>query len=308
MQTATGHLVAAPPFDFAKSTEFLHDFAPTAGEQRLAALSVTRAIEVGGSPIGFRLESETGDPESPRLHLELFGHDPADEARVRAAEDRVAFFLSLGDDLRTFYEIGRADEHFAPVVRLLYGFHQVKFPTPFENAAWAILTQRNRLPGARRLKAALVERFGHAVDIEGERYASFPSPFDIVRAPMDALERVLDMPERAQRLRTAAEAFAEADEQWLRRGPYDRVLDWLLAIRGIGPWSASFIMIRGLGRMERLPLRDEHLLDAVARFYRPGHRVTPEQVAELAEPYGDLRGYWALYLRNAHAACPLGAV
>ena len=49
----------------------------------------------------------------------------------------------------------RPDRPFAPVVRKLYGYHQVKFLTPFENACWAILTQRNPVPAAKEIKRAL---------------------------------------------------------------------------------------------------------------------------------------------------------
>ena len=60
---------------------------------------------------------------------------------------------------------------------------------------------------------------------------------------------------------------AKVDEQWLRAAPYDEVHDWLTDIKGIGDWSANFVMIRGLGRMEELSNIEPQLALDVARIY-----------------------------------------
>ena len=69
-------------------------------------------------------------------------------------------------------------------------------------------------------------------------------------------------------------------------------------IKGIGDWSANFIMIRGLGRMEQLSNIEPQLASDVARIYA-GKAVpmTNEEVCQIAEKYGKWKGYWAYYLR-----------
>jgi DNA-3-methyladenine glycosylase II len=85
------------------------------------------------------------------------------------------------------------------------------------------------------------------------------------------------------------------DERWLRAGDYDAVEAWLRAIPGIGAWSAAFVLIRGLGRMERIA-PNEPLLKAAAHAY--GEPITPARFQELAARYGETAGYWAFYLRT----------
>ncbi len=80
-----------------------------------------------------------------------------------AVADRTAFYLSLEDDLRSFYAIAKRDPHFSQIIKRLHGYHQVKFLTPFENACWAILSQHNYRPIARRMKDALVHRYGDSL-------------------------------------------------------------------------------------------------------------------------------------------------
>ncbi len=68
-------------------------------------------------------------------------------------------------------------------------------------------------------------------------------------------------------------------------------------IKGIGEWSATFIMVRGLGRMEYIPLTETRLLEAASKVYGHGKELSREELIHLAERYGPWQGYWAHYLR-----------
>jgi DNA-3-methyladenine glycosylase II len=70
--------------------------------------------------------------------------------------------LSLGDDLRPFYAVAETDPAFAPLVQELYGYHQVKFLMPFENACWAILSQRNLISVSHNVKRLSAPYGDHA--------------------------------------------------------------------------------------------------------------------------------------------------
>src|SRR5262249_3359818 len=157
-----------------------------------------------------------------------------------AAEDRIAFFLSLCDDLRPFYAIGMADPPFAPVIERLYGYHQVKFLTPFENACWAVLTQRTPIPIAKQLKHALSERFGASLITADQRSVAFPEPVRRADADMAELLELVGTPRRAEYLQAVARSFSGIDEGWLRAAPYAEVAAWLRAIKGMGAWSTTF--------------------------------------------------------------------
>src|SRR5690349_7124756 len=126
-----GALTPTPPFDFDKSLDFLGFFAPMEGEQTLAARRLAKAVLIAGQIVVFEI-AVSGSIEQPRLAYTLHSDRPIADATRLAAEDRIAFFLSLYDDLRPFYAIGLDDQSFAPVIQRLYGYHQVKFLTPFE--------------------------------------------------------------------------------------------------------------------------------------------------------------------------------
>ncbi|MEP7188646.1 MAG: DNA-3-methyladenine glycosylase 2 family protein [Roseiflexaceae bacterium] len=294
LHTTTGSLAPAPPFDFDKSLDFLGFFAPMEGEQTLTARALAKAVLLDEQIVVFEI-AVSGSIEQPRLAYTLHSDQPINDATRLAAEDRIAFFLSLNDDLRPFYAIGLDDQSFAPLIQRLYGYHQVKFLTPFENACWAVLTQRTPIPIARKFKQALVERFGASVTIDGQRYAAFPEPARLAAADPAELIELVGNPRRAEYLQAVSAAFAGTDEAWLRAAPYAEVEAWLRAIKGLGAWSTTFVLLRGLGRMEHLPVGEARLAEAAAKVY--GRALPDTELAAVAERYGVYQGYWAHYLR-----------
>jgi HTH domain len=80
-------------------------------------------------------------------------------------------------------------------------------------------------------------------------------------------------------------------------------------IQGIGEWSADFILLRGLGRMQQLhftpaTIFERRMSTAASRVYPsgPGRALSGREMRPLAERYGDAQGYWALYLRTGESA------
>ena len=294
--TVHGRLTPTPPFDFAQSLSFIEGFSPTRDEQAIAELSLTKAVFVAGQVIVFRVVA-TGSVEQPTLDYTLWSDQTISSTVQNLADDRIAFFLSLHDDLLPFYAIGEQDPAFASVLARLRGYHQVKFLTPFENACWAVLTQRTPMPVARTLKEALIKAFGDSLEVAGETYSAFPEPAPVAAAEHNALVKLVGNERRATYLSAIAQAFSTTDEGWLRTAPTEEVIAWLRAIKGIGPWSAQFVALRGLGHVDFIPSGEERMLQAAARIY--GTATDNAAIERIAAQYGSWQGYWAHYLRAA---------
>lgn len=282
------------PFDFGQSLAFLDGIPLMRGDTTIAEGALMRAAVVDGATVAFRVESR-GTIDEPLLHCTLYAEQPITDVVRDAARDRIAFFLSIADDVAPFYAIGREDAAFVPVITHLYGYHQAKFLTPFDNAAWAILSQRTPMAAARKTWDALIERYGSRLIVGAQTYRAFPTAERLATVNPDDLLAILPNLRKAPYLHAAARAFDDVDELWLRTAPYDDVRAWLLRIPGIGEWSAAFVLTRALGRMERHAGEDA-LLRAAAKVYGPAVS-TPEGFQEIARRYGPYQGYWAHYLR-----------
>jgi len=289
-----GTLRPTPPFDFAKSLDFLGRFPPMRDDQIVSELSMTKAVRVGGRAIVFQLKP-TGTIKMPGLKYALFADHPLSRGLTEVVIDRITFFLSLSDDLDQFYRTAINDSNFAPVLQKLYGLHQVKFLTPFESACWAVLSQRNQLNAARKAKQALLERFGTSLEVNGQIYRAFPEPGQLAEASNE-LKALIKHERREEYLGHVIKAFNEVDERFLRTAEYDKVEDWLKNIRGIGDFSSRLILLRGLGRMEKLAV-EKRLIAATGKIY--GKPMTTQRLHVIAEKYGRWKGYWAYYLRTA---------
>lgn len=296
MYQETGTLTPTPPFDFSKSLQFLGIFGPTKNEQTVSTHSLTKAISIDGQTVVFQLTS-IGTTEKPGLEYTLFSAKPFSQAMENAVVERITFFLSLKDDLQPFYHLGREDPDFAPIIEHLYGYHQVKFLTPFENACWAVLTQRNPMKIAQQTKQALVEKYGSSLEVSGSVYWAFPEPMQIAVVDESELLKMIRNDRRTEYLVAVARAFSEADEDFLKTASDEEVEAWLRNIKGIGDWSATFIMVRGLGRMERVPLTEARLFEAASKVYGHGEELNRDDLKRLADKYGLWQGYWAHYIR-----------
>jgi DNA-3-methyladenine glycosylase II len=290
-----GSLRPTPPFDFAKSLDFLGMFPPMREDQTVSDLSMTKAVRVGGRAIVFQLRS-TGTVKMPGLKYTLFADHPFSRGLTEVVVDRISFFLSLSDDLDQFYRIAINDSNFAPILQKHYGLHQVKFLTPFECACWAVLSQRNQLSAARKAKQALLERFGTSLEVNGHVYRAFPEPGQLGQASEEELKALIKHERREEYLGHVIKAFNDVDERFLRTAEYDKVEDWLKNIRGIGDWSARLVLLRGLGRMEKLAV-EKRLIAATGKIY--GKPMTTQRLHVIAEKYERWKGYWAYYLRTA---------
>lgn len=282
------------PFDFSKTLAFIQDFQPALGEQHIQNGTLSKALLINGQVIVFRLRS-LGSVADPALACTLCAETAlAAETRLAALE-RIRFFLSLDDNLAPFYAVGERDPAFAPIIDRLFGYHQVKFLTPFECACWAVLSQRNTLTLSQSMKARLTERYGSALRVDGLTHPVFPEAHTLAGADERELHAVIGNRMKSDGILGVARGFLDADEDWLRNAPYDEASAWLRGIRGIGAWSASFILLRGLGRTERLPVDEKWVLSAAQQVY---DEAEPD-LERLAAPYGAYAGYWAHYLRIA---------
>ena len=282
------------PFEWAHSLRFIRDFPATRNEQVIEGRKLIKAWRLREQTMVTRIGS-TGD--RPELEAQLASTSEITPKDRAAIADRILFYLSAGDDLTHFNQTARADPRFAPVAAQLHGYHQVKFPTPFESIVWSILAQRIPVAVARDVKLRLMDHLSVPVKAFGGTFTPFPSLEQVTELSLPELTELIHNPRKVRYVHETALKLTNIDESFLRHGDYQDVRESLLSLPGIGPWSANFVMIRGLGRMEMLP-EDTALLRAARQVY--GAAITMADLERLSAPYGPDQGYWAHYLRISH--------
>lgn len=272
------------PFAFEHTLRFIARFAPCRSATIVTPRSVTAAVAVGGRGWPFTLRERRG-----RLVAEVPDGAPAVLAR-RAAE-----LVGADDDLAAFYAAARGDHPFDHLVRTLHGLHHVRFLGLEEIAVYCVLMQRTPMALATRLKARFLARFGLAVAAGDQTLRAMPELPALARLEEDDIAEAIGHRGKAARIAAVVRGVAALGEPFLRAAPYAEARDALLAIPGIGPFSAGAILLRGLGRMEGVP--------SIEMFEREGRAVYGPawQPAAIARRYGADIGYWSFYLKTGAA-------
>jgi len=288
LHSRSGSLDAKPPFDFEKSLRFIERFRPMSGEQDVSGGMLTKALMFDGRTVVFRVGA---GKDGAGLYYELFSEREMSEDLAGRVATQVSFFLSLEDDLGPFYAIAKDDPKFYPTAKKLVGLHHVKFPTLFEISCWAIMAQRSQMPVAHKAKAALMEKFGESLEVDGKLYRAFPDYETLKTVSVKDILAATRNRRSTERLSSLVSSFDDLDEAFLRTAPYEKVVERLKRIKGIGDWSAQFILFRGLGRIQRLQYNMGPMIKMMEEVYGP-----EKTLDEINRTYGEWSGYWSLYL------------
>ena len=291
LSATSGSLTPRAPFDFQKGLDFLAAFDPMQGEQVIGEGELCKALAEGGRTVVYSVRG-AGSVKRPTVDYTLWSEGRLTQKQKQAVLDRIDLFLGLSEDLRPFYDRAAKDPAFQPIVERLHGMHHVKLPSPFEAACWAVLAARAPMPVARKMKRAIVERWGSSLEVSGVTYSAFPEQPSLGGASEADLAETIGNRRRAAYLHEVIRAFSDVDESWLRTAPYDEADAWLKEIRGIGPWSAAFVLLRAVGRADNMPVNLGPIISGIETVY--GKRVEPRQIEAR---YGDQVGLWGVYLR-----------
>ncbi len=180
------------------------------------------------------------------------------------------------------------DALIGPLVRRLPGLRVPGHVDGAEIAVRAVLGQQVSVAGARTVAARLVQAHGTKVAEAGELTHLFPTP-DVLAglAPED-----LPMPRARGRALIALCAALADGSLALDRGPdRDDVRRRLLALPGIGPWTADYIALRALGHPDVFLPTDLGIRQALARL-----GVDPDRAGDLAEGWRPWRSYAQMHL------------
>ncbi|GGP19802.1 DNA-3-methyladenine glycosylase family protein [Silvimonas iriomotensis] len=85
----------------------------------------------------------------------------------------------------------------------------------------------------------------------------------------------------------------------------EAVIKELIAIRGIGRWTAEMFLMFSMLRPNILPLDDIGVVNAIARLYNQGERMPPKAMRELAERWQPWRSVATWYLWRSLEATPI---
>jgi len=216
------------------------------------------------------------------------------KAEQKEVSERVTWMLGLDMDFSAFYAAAKREPKLLQAEKMARG-RVLRSPTLFEDVVKTILTTNTLWSATKRMNLNLINQFGPSLGGAPEKRA-FPSPAEIAASSPEVLREAVRVGYRAPSIHelSVRVASGELDLESLKHSdlPTLELRKELLKIKGVGPYAAANLLLI-LGRGDFIPV-DSWALKLVSHEWYDGEPVTPKQVEEHFEAWGEFKGlaYW----------------
>jgi len=204
----------------------------------------------------------------------------------------VNHWFDLETDLDAFY----SNPH--PTIKGLIddfkGLRVVAIPDLFEAICWSIIGQQINLVFAYKIKKRLIDHFDVSVEFEGRKHCVFPSPGIVTTLEEDELKAMQFSRQKIKYIKIAAEKLASGEISKAKLEPlsYRERLDLLTSVKGIGEWSANYVLMKTMRQQEAIPFGDAGLNQGLRKLLKLDRKPTREET----EAFFNKAPGWGAYL------------
>jgi DNA-3-methyladenine glycosylase II len=224
--------------------------------------------------------------------------------RAQRARDLCTRMLGTDVDLRRWKQGAARVPWVARLARALAGLRPPRYPTLWEACAHAIVFQQISILAAGAIMHRVVTALSAPVAVGDITLRPFPAPAALLSAHDRDLRAAGLSANKAGHLRAVAEALERGDltEEEIDRLSTAQAAERLVQLRGIGPWSAAVVLLRGFARLDTFPLRDSGVARTAVLLSGNSHVDLDDVLARLGPERGML--YYHLLLGRLRNLTP----
>ena len=166
--------------------------------------------------------------------------------------------LGVDVDIEPFYTASAAFPWLYRLVVQMRGVKPPRYPTLWEAVVNAVVFQQVSIHAAVAILRRVIERYQTPTLVGEARLHPFPEPHIIADADAEELRALGLSINKVVALRGLARALIDGELAEAELTPLSTpaVIERLVTHRGIGPWTAAVIALRGLGRLDVFPEKD----------------------------------------------------
>jgi DNA-3-methyladenine glycosylase II len=230
--------------------------------------------------------------EDGNLEAELSG-----DAEPSVAAAQIRRVLSVDVDPAGWLAAGKADPVLGAIQDAHPGLRPVLFYSPYEAAAWAMLSQRRHRTQAAAVRRRLSQAEGATMYLAGQAESAFPLPERLLA--LNSFPGIDDT--RLARLHGVAEAALSGrlDPDVLAGLPPEEAMARLRTIKGLGPVYAMLVHLRATGVKDALALGEPRLAGYLRHYYDLASTPDTDTILRLAEPWRPFRTWAGVLFRVA---------
>ena len=249
-----------------------------------------RVIVIEGQPTELSVR-QRGPSAAPRLTVTA---TPAPQTLLGKRHVRSVLNLLLGlrINLTDWYHTAAGDARLRPLAETFRGMKPPRFPTMFEAVVNAFACQQLSLEVGLELLNRLATSTGPRFGTPSDAHYAFPTPIDTVRLPPEKYRAIGFSHQKARALLDLARAIVRRELDLESIAGDDAVVrQRLLALRGVGRWTAEYVLLRGVGRLHVFPGDDVGAQKRLARWLgcsRPLDYAGVRRAVQRWQPYAGL--------------------
>ncbi len=213
--------------------------------------------------------TQTSPHETARLEVAVVGKTigAATKTAVTSALERL---LGLSIDLTEFYQSAAQQRQLGPLAMRFRGMKPPRFATVFEGVINAMACQQMTLTLGIRLLNQLAVACGNSFGEGDEALHAFPGPMELAPMSPAGLRQFGFSRQKGRAMTELARSVAEGhlDLEGLADLPDDEAVKRLCELRGVGRWTAEYVLLRGLGRTHIFPGDDVGARNNLQRWLR----------------------------------------
>lgn len=210
--------------------------------------------------------------------------------------------FGLKVNLQPFYTLANNNEALDLLVKQFAGVRPPRFPSIFESLINAIACQQLTLDVGILMLNRFAERFGVRFEENDTILYAFPRPEDLADASLEDIKNLGFSSQKASSIKElATKVITNAiNLEHIGKMENREVVEYLSNIRGIGRWSAEYVLLRGLGRLDIFPGDDVGARNNLQRLFHLDKKPNYEEIKNLTFSWHPYEGlvYFHLLLQN----------
>lgn len=250
-----------------------------------------RIVVFDNNPIQLAV-TQTGTTKEPKLAINLQSKKEITAPMRKQIRSLVQQMLGVTVDLRPFYSLAKKNEILKSLAAQFRGVKPPRFPNVFEALVNAIACQQVTLDLGIALLNRMSEKCGMEFVDAGATYYAFPRPVDLMNVSEEELKKLGFSYQKIYAIKELAARVVnnQLDLTELEQMTDSEALDFLVALRGIGRWSAEYALLRGLGRLNVFPGDDVGAQNNLQRLFQLELRPDYEKISKLTSRWSPYEG------------------